>query len=105
MTATSGLENWLRPYADYLLAVARYWGLAPRVTSTRRSTAQQTRLYLDYINGRSPFPAAPPGKSYHEYGRAFDLKLANDVGYSELGQLWQRMGGRWYASDPIHFEA
>lgn len=98
-----GMQPWLAPYAGYLIDVAQYNGLKPRITSVYRSRARQTQLYERYLQGKSKYPAAPPGRSYHEYGRAVDLSAENLAG---LGALWQRMGGSWGGSrDPIHFQA
>src|SRR6266567_2178500 len=44
-----------------------------RVTSTYRTRAMQARLYRRALAGHSLYPAAPPGQSMHELGRAFDL--------------------------------
>lgn len=38
-----------------------------------RSSEQQAALYADHLAGRHPAPVAPPGKSYHEQGEAFDI--------------------------------
>jgi hypothetical protein len=57
-----------------------------------------------------PGPVAPPGYSYHEYGRAIDV-LANEDALRRAAQHWQQIGGRWGGDfkgqgkyDPIHFE-
>jgi len=105
MNSTRGLEWWMQESAEYLVRVAAYNGLAPRITSIRRSWSEQKRLYEAYLQGRSQFPAAPPGKSLHQYGRAFDMIVNQEWAYAPLGSLWKSMGGRWYAADRIHFEA
>jgi len=98
-----GLEPWLIDYAEYLYIVARYNGLRPRVTSVRRSRAKQAELYRRYLAGQSRFPAAPPGRSKHEYGLAFDMPVERNA--EALGALWSSWGGRWGgARDVIHFE-
>lgn len=97
----SDLEPWLEPWARWL------WSLWPsaQVTSTRRTRLEQSRLYMAYLAGASRFPAAPPGQSMHEYGRAFDLVAEPEI-LEQLGTVWQQVGGRWGgAIDPIHFEA
>ncbi len=85
----------------YQVAVAN--GLHPRVTSVFRSRTTQTRLYRNFLAGRSRWPAAPPGHSKHERGLAFDM-LADNL--PALGALWERWGGRWGGRfhDEIHFE-
>jgi len=76
------------------------------VTSVARSSVTQARLYREYLAGKSTYPAAPPGRSYHEYGRAFDLKADPRI-LAYLGAVWSSWGGTWGAKfgDPIHFEA
>jgi hypothetical protein len=100
-----GLEPWLIPYAAYLYDVAALNQLRPRVTSVFRSLQKQQTLYERWQRGLSPYPAAPPGKSQHNYGLAFDM--VTNTGYPmdpRLGQLWQQMGGIWGSEkDPVHF--
>lgn len=101
MATFSGLVYWLRPSADALLALSN----VARVTSVRRSRRQQARLYRRFLAGQSRFPAAPPGQSLHEQGRAFDI-YADDETLRRLGAIWERAGGTWGGrfGDPIHFE-
>jgi hypothetical protein len=98
---SSGLEPWLRPWAEWLVAVAGAYGDV-RVTSVRRSRTQQLALWNNRHN--NPYPVAPPGSSYHEYGRAWDM-VGPDWLLTWAGALWKSVGGRWSARDPIHFEA
>ena len=86
--------------AEALFALAR----GASITSVRRSRTQQGMLYRRYLAGRSKYPAAPPGHSMHEVGRAFDLK-ATDQELARLGSIWIAAGGTWSARDNIHFEA
>ena len=103
MTIFRGLQPWLQPYAQYFYDVLRRAGLEPRVTSVFRSPQQQQVLYERYLRGESKLPAAPPGRSKHQYGLAFDLVCSD---FAAAGQFWQAMGGRWGAErDPVHFEA
>jgi hypothetical protein len=96
----------LRPYAEALLAVLQQSGLNPRVTSTMRSIADQKRLYADFLQGRSRYPAAAPGRSPHNYGWAFDIAINDDSYLQDAGELWESWGGTWGGrfKDPIHFE-
>jgi len=102
----SGLIPELRPYADALLAEFR--GL--RITSVFRSHTDQLRLYrarpAHPCPGCNPptFPVAPPGKSYHEYGRAFDV-VGDARVLAAAGARWKSWGGTWSPKDPIHFQA
>jgi len=97
------LEPWLQPWARWLLSLVP----SAQLTSTRRTSQQQLQLYNAYLRGESKYPAAPPGRSMHEYGRAFDLFLQDPRMLDELGQIWESVGGTWggRGSDPIHFEA
>lgn len=93
----------LQPFARELLRAAGVAGLQPRVTSTRRTYAEQTRLYNRYLAGQSPYPAAPPGQSAHEYGYAIDIVSLDNAA---LGDYWEQLGGIWGGSigDDVHFE-
>ena len=93
-----GLQPWLSPYADWLVSLYPYG----RVTSTYRSYSDQLQLWLN--RSSNPYPVAPPGQSYHQYGRAFDFTAPGDV-LQQLGQIWQQLGGTWSERDPIHFQA
>lgn len=95
----------LRPYANRLLAEAARRGFRVQLTSVRRTTGVQTKLYRDYLAGRSKYPAAPPGHSMHELGRAFDI-TGTAAQLRSLGSLWESWGGTWGGrfNDPIHFE-
>ena len=96
-------EPAVRQLFSALHTVAMQYGLKPRITSTYRSPADQARLYRAYLEGRSVYPAAAPGRSTHERGRAMDM-VAEDLGW--LGEVWEHWGGRWGGRfrDPIHFE-
>lgn len=103
----SDLDPYLQPYAQYLYDVAEYNGLKPRVTSTFRSMEKQADLYRRWQQGLSALPAAPPGKSKHNYGLAFDMVVHD--GYhspwqTAVGNFWKSLGGKWWQSDPVHFQ-
>jgi hypothetical protein len=94
-----------QPFARELLLAAGQAGLAPRVTSTRRSPTQQARLYRRWLSGLSPLPAAPPGTSAHEFGYAFDMVVSPFEALSDVGYTWQQWGGIWGGDqDPVHFQ-
>lgn len=108
----NGLIPALRPAAEWLLS--RHPRLI--VSSTYRSYSYQSSLYNywlamrrqgytdEQICARGICTPAPPGRSYHNYGRAFDVNgSASDL--QGAAEDWQRIGGRWFSSDPIHFEA
>lgn len=103
-----GLIPELMPYAQALVDAARRAGLQPRITSVRRSRLTQESLYRRWLNGTSPYPAAPPGTSKHEVGLAFDITLSDMRRLRDLGTAWESFGdgfvwgGRFH--DPIHFD-
>lgn len=101
------LQPWLVPYAEWLRWAAPYAGARRiRVTSVRRSRAKQALLYRRYLAGRSRFPAAPPGRSLHEYGLAFDMVTEPRSALGILGSWWRQLGGTYGGRrDPIHFDA
>jgi len=93
-----------QPYARALVDLAGRAGLQPRVTSTLRTHPEQKRLYDRYLAGLQQFPVAPPGHSAHEFGFAVDIVLSPFDYLADLGQIWKDAGGKWGASDPVHFE-
>lgn len=100
-----GLEPALRPWAEYLVQLGQQHDPSLTITSVRRSSAEQARLYRRYLAGQSQFPAAPPGRSFHEYGRAWDMVGRPEV-LRWLGAIWQSWGGTYGGEvDPIHFQA
>lgn len=114
MTSLNALDPGLRPWVEYLIRVAEYNGLRVQVTSTRRTRAQQAILYQRYQactrTSRTPgtcLPAAVPGTSDHELGRAVDLVVNGDYrgpAQRALGEFWRSLGGRWAGdADPVHF--
>lgn len=101
----NGLHPQLVPWFERLVDEAGRLDRGARVSSAFRSRTEQTRLYRRYLAGQSRYPVAPPGRSYHEYGRAIDLVAQPEV-LRRLGALWRSWGGRWGGErDPIHFEA
>jgi len=110
MADLNTLDRRLSPWAKYLYSIGKYNDSRLVVTSSLRSSAKQARLYSAYQSGESIIPAAPPGRSLHEYGLAFDLaRLGKDPMVDPLlawlGQLWESWGGRWGGvRDPVHFQ-
>jgi len=104
------LDPRLSPWARYLYQIGKYYDPLLVVTSARRSPAKQQRLYNDWIRGVSKIPAAPPGRSLHGIGLAFDLARIGkdplgDPLLAYLGAVWESWGGRWGgARDPVHFQ-
>lgn len=96
----------MQPFARSLVSAAGAAGLQPRVTSTRRTYAAQARLYRRFLAGLSPYPAAPPGTSSHEFGYAFDMVCTPLESLSDVGYTWETWGGIWGGNfgDEVHFE-
>lgn len=112
MPSLSTLDPRFRPWAVYLVQVAEYNGFRVGITSTRRSAGQQAGLWNRYQtclrSGGSCLPAAPPGRSLHEYGLAVDLVVNGDwrgPHQEALGRWWASIGGFWSPRDPVHFAA
>lgn len=103
MASLADLDPRFRPAAEYLVLVAQYNRLNPRVTSTYRSPAKQAQLYDRYLRGLQQYPVAPPGTSLHEFGLAFDMVVDPMSMLPALGAFWKQMGGAWFEADPIHF--
>lgn len=105
-TSTRTLATWLRPHADAFIRYLEAHGIRVTVASTRRSIDTQRTLYANFRAGCSRLPAAPPGRSQHGIGRAFDLHLEPPE-YAAAGRVWESIGGTWGGRfrDPVHFEA
>jgi hypothetical protein len=109
MASLIGLVPELRPAAEWLYGYGHSLDPSLRVTSGLRTFLEQSRLYQRYRQGKSRFPAAPPGQSKHEFGLAFDMARMNtdpraDELLNYLGDVWLQIGGFWHPSDPVHFE-
>ena len=107
-SSISSLDPALQPAAIALLGEAQAAGLSPVITSTRRTYAEQKRLYEQFLAGRSPYPASAPGVGSHEFGWAFDMVVTPMDALADLGDLWESWGGTWGGNwrnpDIIHFE-
>jgi LAS superfamily LD-carboxypeptidase LdcB len=105
MSWADAVHPQLRPYFEALVREAQRLDPSARVTSAYRSPTEQARLYRRFLAGQSKFPVAPPGRSYHEYGRAIDMVARPEV-LRRLGAAWEAIGGTWGKErDPIHFQA
>lgn len=101
-----GLHPQLIPWAEHLAREARRIGLRVVVTSVRRDRAEQAKLYAEYLAGRNPYPVAPPGRSAHEHGLAFDMDVRYPDGRDAApvtGAAWNSWGGRWSGKDRVHY--
>ena len=109
MASLDQLNVQLIPWAKWLLEVGRYYDSRLVVTSGFRDMKKQAELYERWVSGLSEIPAAPPGRSLHNYGLAFDLaRLGVDPFEDQLlvwlASLWSRVGGiPGGVTDPVHF--
>ena len=109
MADLNTLDYRLVPYAKWLYAVGKYYDGRLVVTSAFRSPAKQAELYQKWLTGQSPIPAAPPCRSLHNYGLAFDLARLGVDPMSDpllkwLGSVWVQVGGSHGGErDPVHF--
>lgn len=94
----------LQEPAKQLVALAGRAGVQPRVTSTLRSHTQQVKLYNQFLRGETQYPVAPPGRSAHEFGYAFDMICDTQDNLHDLGAVWNSWGGLWHGTDEVHFE-
>ena len=96
--------------ARYLYSIGKYYDPLLVVTSGFRSSSKQAKLYARWLSGESQIPAAPPGRSLHEYGLAFDLARIGKDPFTDpllhwLGAVWESWGGRYGGhGDPVHFQ-
>lgn len=110
------LEPETRDLCEKFLNAALAHGQQLVVTQTLRSYEEQAKLYAE---GRSMAGAivtnAPPGYSWHNFGRAFDVAFRVGVHGVTYHGPWERMGllaeqlglewgGRWGTPDVDHFE-
>ena len=113
MIQLRGLHPFLREAAEEAVRWARSHGVEPRITSVRRTWADQSQLYEKYLSckarGLYPwapgcrYPANPPGWSGHEYGLAWD----STVPEAYLGwwvAVREALGFLVPAGDEIHAE-
>ena len=110
MADLNTLNAALIPWAKWIYAVGKQQSGRLVVTSARRSFAKQAKLYYRWKRGMSDIPAAPPGKSLHQLGWAFDMAQMGidpigDPLLAWLGYWWEYYGGRWGGErDPVHFQ-
>ena len=99
--AFAGLNSTLK---EAVIAAAQMFhdstGQQLLITSARRSTEDQQRLYDNYISGKSPYPAAKPGNSAHEKGNAVDIGNFN----AAMEYLYAAGLKQTVPNDPVHFQ-
>jgi len=99
------------PYLLELQRRAREHGLSVVFISGYRSPAHQARLYAAYkARGFKGTPAAAPGRSLHQSGRAVDFTVrpASVQNTARVGAIAEalgfRWGGRFHPTDPGHID-
>lgn len=105
MASLRTLDSRVRPIAQAFVRAIQAAGVTVTVTSARRSSSDQLKLYQNYKAGRSKYPAAKPGASTHGVGFAFDLHLSPPF-YAQAGAAWERAGFTWGGrfNDQVHFD-
>ena len=96
-----GLDSRVRPYAEWALQIARYYGIDPTITSVYRSWGEQQTLRSRYERGESRFPANRPGDSAHNYGWAFDSVVPGPQ-QALWDQIRRHVGFEVLSNDIIH---
>jgi len=76
-------------------------GKQVNVASAFRSYEDQMREYNRYMN-QGGLPAAPPGRSKHEIGRAVDVNRDAAAAMEQMGILRKYGLSRPVANDPVH---
>lgn len=98
-----GLYDPWRQWCDWMLTYLDQRGFEPTVTSGLRTYGEQTRLYMAYLAGRSRLPAAPPGRSAHNYGLAIDVWAGNGQQGAMMSIVYS-LGGELVSGDPPHVQ-
>jgi hypothetical protein len=94
------LEKLQRAAGEY----QQLTGQPINIVSAKRTTEEQAKLYADFQSGKSRFPAAPPGQSRHESGRAVDVSLETANKLDSMGLLSKYGLSRPVPNDPIHIQ-
>lgn len=87
------LHPRVRPYARAFIASARRQGVIIKILSGTRSYEEQAELYRKYKAG-GPL-AAPPGRSNHNFGIAFDIGVFTGSSDPEKARTYQSESGAY----------
>lgn len=111
-----GLLPEVRQRAEALVTQSAKAGVPLVLTSGRRSWQEQAKLYAQgRTESGSIVTNAEPGASWHNYGRAFDVAIADALGrptwpedpivWGKVGEIGMALGLQWGASfgDRPHF--
>lgn len=82
------------------------------IYESKRSVARQAKLYWACKRGTGSCPAAPPGRSAHQYGKALDINgFSPEKDKAKIESVLKRhpfieWGGNWKGktNDPPHFQ-
>lgn len=91
--AIETLHPRVKPYARALVSAARQQGVVIKILSGLRSFEEQAELYRKYKAG-GPL-AAPPGRSNHNYGIAFDIGVFTGSTDPEKAKAYQAESGAY----------
>jgi peptidoglycan LD-endopeptidase CwlK len=114
------LDPDMQDMALALLSEAQKQQIVLKITHTRRTWGEQADLYaLGRTKPGQIVTAAPPGYSWHNFGRAFDVAIVSypgdatpknlyDGNWETVGDIGESVGlewgGRWKHPDRPHFE-
>lgn len=99
-----GLVPAFRERVEWGLSYAEAYGASLTVTSGKRSSQEQRRLYELFKAGKG-HPANAPGTSAHEFGLAVDVAADDPRWYPSLHSLWRALGlAVPYSREPWHVE-
>jgi len=120
-THIATLHAVVKPYARALVRAALAQGIIIKVISGARTFEEQKKLYEKHLQGGPQ--AAPPGRSNHNYGIAFDIGVfighadpekaknyqaesgAYDLVGGLAGTIGLSWGGNWHSSpDKPHYQ-
>lgn len=116
MDLLQGLEPDVRKMGEAMLASSARDGVLLKVTQGRRTYDQQQVVW---DQGRKTpgeiVTHSPPGYSWHNFGRAFDVAQVGADPYPSDEAFWEKVGdigemagltwgGRWKHPDRPHFE-
>jgi hypothetical protein len=113
----AGLHTAVRPYAEWCMAVANYFGIPVTVTSVTRSWEEQVKLRAQYEaclargekispdnpNSQCRYPANRPGDSAHNFGLAWDSWVPSEY-QSSWDYIRRYAGFTVPENDKIHAE-
>lgn len=103
MASTRGLDPYVANALRVLLGTLRGLGYRATYTSGFRDPHKQAQLYSKFLQGRSRYPVAPPGRSTHEYGYGVDV--SSDAPDQVLSFAADVAGLRWFGpGDRVHFD-